>query len=187
MEDSRQVDRDERAEQMRVGIRTVLKLRDLTQKDACDLAGLQNASALGNFLSGRSHSLNVHTLQPIARALRLTTSQLIGEDPLPQEFIESLPRTANMSDAGAATDASTAPRANGHDEHAAVAVSPGPTETIISLSPDMPDDRLRLIIEISIPGFERLIRSLGENGLAMVYKSETRPTGTDSPIKAAST
>lgn len=72
-------ERQERAERMRTSIRAHLERCQLSQQQACDLAGLEGASALGNFLSGHSLSLNLHTVEPLAHALNMTVSQFIGE------------------------------------------------------------------------------------------------------------
>lgn len=71
--------KDERAEARREAIRTFMAERGWSQKEWCDMAGLDNASALGNFLSGHARSLNLETLEPLARAAGVTVSQLIGE------------------------------------------------------------------------------------------------------------
>src|SRR5690242_4757787 len=83
----RESQKERRAEVRRVAIRRALKERNLTLQKACELAGLPNANALGNFLSGRSRSLNLETLEPLAQALKLPTSELIGEIPSDKRII----------------------------------------------------------------------------------------------------
>ena len=73
--------RDRRAEERRAAIRRALKERGLSRQKACELAGLKNANALGNFLTGRTRSLNLDTLEPLARVLNMTISELVGEIP----------------------------------------------------------------------------------------------------------
>ena len=81
------IQRDRRAGERRAAIRRAIKECNLTQQKACQLAGLKNANALSNFLNGRSRSLNLDTVEALARALKMTISELIGEIPPKKRLI----------------------------------------------------------------------------------------------------
>jgi transcriptional regulator with XRE-family HTH domain len=70
---------EEAAERRRKALRAILDERGLTLKDAAHAAGIGSASALGNFLNGVTASLNVATLEPLARALNVSINRLVGQ------------------------------------------------------------------------------------------------------------
>lgn len=72
------------AARRRDALRSALTLRNLSVADAAKAAGLKSASALGNFLNGHTNSLNLTTLEPLARHLQMSLNQLVGEPEPPR-------------------------------------------------------------------------------------------------------
>lgn len=74
---------DEAAERRRKALRAILDERGLTLRQAADMAGIGSPSALGNFLNGVTASLNVATLEPLAKALNVSINKLVGQPEIP--------------------------------------------------------------------------------------------------------
>lgn len=66
------------AERRRRALLAVLQTRGMSLNDAAAAAGLGSSSSIGNFLNGRTMSLNVATYEPLARHLRMTIDELVG-------------------------------------------------------------------------------------------------------------
>ena len=78
----------EKAAFRRERMRAVMEHLGWSQAEWCDRASLKNASALGNFLADNEKSpksLNLDTLEPLAKAAGLVVSQLTGEMPFSWE------------------------------------------------------------------------------------------------------
>ena len=74
------------AEMGRVAVQKIVAYHDLPVTTWCRQAGLKNANAVHNYLARLSDSLNTNTtLLPLAKAVGLTASHLLGEIPLPWE------------------------------------------------------------------------------------------------------
>lgn len=70
------------ATRRRLALTTVMADRQLTIVQLTKLAGIQSPSTIANFLAGESNSLNLSTLEPVARVLGVSINRLIGE-PMP--------------------------------------------------------------------------------------------------------
>jgi transcriptional regulator with XRE-family HTH domain len=69
-----QTDAERRREALRRALKDAKSLASIARR-----AGIRSPETLGNFLRGVSDSLNVATLEPIARVLKCTVSELIGD------------------------------------------------------------------------------------------------------------
>lgn len=74
----------QRADERRNAIRGHLDRLGLSIKAACDLADLEHATHVSNFLTGRSRTLSLETAEPLAHGLNMIVSELIGERPSPE-------------------------------------------------------------------------------------------------------
>ena len=74
---------EQAAERRRKALRSLLAEHGMTLKDAAVAARLGSPGAISNFLGGYTASLNLATLEPLARALKVSINRLVGEPEVP--------------------------------------------------------------------------------------------------------